>query len=214
MPTTNPTPGPTVGFDLDMTLVDTRPGIRSTYRALSEESGVWVDADLAVSRLGPPLTWELKNWFPEDRVPWAVDRYRALYPDHAITTSPLLPGAVEALDAVRRAGGRSMVVTAKIGVNARMHLDFLGLAPDLLFGDLWAEAKGAALREQGASVYVGDHVGDVRGAHAAGALAVSVATGPCDAAELREAGADVLLDHGLKDFPGWLDEHLATAAGR
>ncbi|WP_103504629.1 MULTISPECIES: HAD family hydrolase [Streptomyces] len=205
------TAGPTIGFDLDMTLVDTRPGIRETYLALAAETGVEIDADLAVSRLGPPLTWEMDHWFPKDAIPGAVRRYRELYPDHAVTTSPLLPGAAEALAAVRDAGGRSMVVTAKIAVNARMHMDFLGLTPDLLVGDLWAEAKGEALREQGATVYVGDHLGDIRGAHSAGALAVSVPTGPFDARELEDGGADVVLPGGLKDFPAWLDGHLAAA---
>ena len=37
-----------VGFDLDMTLIDSRPGIAATYRALSEETGVPVDIDAAV----------------------------------------------------------------------------------------------------------------------------------------------------------------------
>jgi phosphoglycolate phosphatase len=202
----------TVGFDLDMTLIDTRPGIHATYRALSTETGVPIDADLAVSRLGPPLQRELAFWFPEERVPAVARRYRELYVDLAITPSLPLPGAAGALRAVRAAGGRTMVVTAKYEANARLHLDHLGLTPELLVGDLWAEAKGAALREAGAAVYVGDHVGDIRGARAAGALAVAVPTGPCDAAALRAAGADAVLPGGLPDFPAWLAAHLATAA--
>src|SRR5690606_37442156 len=49
----------TIGFDLDMTLVDSRPGIRAVYEELSRQTGVFIDAELAVFRLGPPLTWEL-----------------------------------------------------------------------------------------------------------------------------------------------------------
>ena len=48
-------PALTVGFDLDMTLIDSRPGIRACYQALSERTGTYIDADLAVTRLGPPL---------------------------------------------------------------------------------------------------------------------------------------------------------------
>lgn len=58
----------TVGFDLDMTLLDTRPGIKATYLALSAETGTYIDADLAVTRLGPPLTVELTNWFTEEQL--------------------------------------------------------------------------------------------------------------------------------------------------
>jgi phosphoglycolate phosphatase len=43
----------------------------------------------------------------------------------------------------------------------------------------------------------------VRGARAAGALSVAVASGPCDADELRAAGADVVLAD-LTRFPAWL----------
>ena len=48
-----------VGFDFDMTLVDSRPGIAACFRALTERTGVPVDAELAVSRLGPPLRTEI-----------------------------------------------------------------------------------------------------------------------------------------------------------
>ncbi|MEU6954496.1 HAD hydrolase-like protein [Streptomyces sp. NPDC045714] len=193
----------TVGFDLDMTLVDSRPGIAAAYRALSAETGVEIDVDLVVSRIGPPLETELAHWFPADRVAAAADRYREIYPDHAIAPSTALAGARESVAAVRALGGRAIVVTAKYEPNAKLHLAHLGIEPDTVVGWLWAEAKGEALREHGAQVYVGDHTGDVRGARVAGALSVAVTTGPCDAAELRTAGADVVLED-LTGFPAWL----------
>ncbi|MDO0927168.1 haloacid dehalogenase-like hydrolase [Streptomyces sp. TG1A-8] len=193
----------TVGFDLDMTLIDSRPGIRACYLALAERTGTYIDADLAVTRLGPPLADELVNWFPAERVPAVADLYREMYPSYAVAATPAMAGARESLEAVRAAGGRTMVVTAKYEPNAKLHLAHLGLEPDVVVGGLWAEQKAEALREHGAGVYVGDHVGDVRGARTAGALSVAVATGPCDAGELRAAGADVVLDD-LSAFPGWL----------
>jgi phosphoglycolate phosphatase-like HAD superfamily hydrolase len=57
-----------IGFDLDMTLLDTRAGIAATYRELSARTGVPIDADLAVTRLGPPLRVELANWFPAAQI--------------------------------------------------------------------------------------------------------------------------------------------------
>lgn len=202
---TTPHP-PTVGFDLDMTLIDSRPGIRACYQALAERTGTYIDADLAVTRLGPPLADELINWFPAERVAETADLYRAMYPTYAIAATPALPGAREAIAAVREAGGRAIVVTAKYEPNAKLHLAHLGIEPDAVIGDLWAEQKALALREHEASVYVGDHVGDVRGARTAGALSVAVATGPCDEAELREAGADVVLAR-LTEFPRWFSDY-------
>ncbi|MFD4787765.1 HAD family hydrolase [Streptomyces sp. NPDC058459] len=204
------TPAPTVGFDLDMTLIDSRPGIRACYIELSERTGVYVDADLAVTRLGPPLAEELANWFPAADIPAVADLYRAMYPEYAIAATPALSGAREAVAAVRAAGGRTLVVTAKYEPNAKLHLAHLGMAPDVVAGDLWAEDKARALREHGAHVYVGDHTGDVRGARAADALSVAVATGPCTPAELRAAGADVVLPD-LTEFPAWLDNYVKSA---
>ncbi|MCI0384138.1 HAD family hydrolase [Streptomyces sp. CNQ085] len=200
----------TVGFDLDMTLIDSRPGIRATYLALAAETGVYIDADLAVTRLGPPLEAELAHWFPEEEIDEVGARYRELYMSHAIEPTLPMPGAREAVETVRRAGGAAVVVTAKHEPNAKLHLDHLGIAPDAVVGWLWAEAKAQALVEHGAGVYVGDHLGDVRGARAAGALSVAVPTGPCGAAELREAGADVVLED-LTAFPAWLEEYAARA---
>ncbi|MFF2653959.1 HAD family hydrolase [Streptomyces sp. NPDC058045] len=197
---------PTVGFDLDMTLIDSRPGIYATWRAVSAETGVHVDADLAVTRLGPPLEEELAHWFPADRMAEAAELYRALYPAHAIAPSVAMPGSREALAAVRESGGRTMVVTAKYEPSAKLHLEALGLDVDLLVGGLWAEGKALALREHGARVYVGDHLGDVRGARAAGAVPVAVTTGPCGAEELRAAGAEAVLPD-LTAFPAWLREY-------
>lgn len=194
---------PVVGFDLDMTLIDSRAGIAACYRALTEQTGVHVDADLAVSRLGPPLRTELAEWFPPGEVEAAVVAYRALYPSYAITASPALPGAAEAVAAIRARGGRVVVVTSKLGRLARLHLDHLGIGVDEVAGDRFGAGKSAALIEHGVAVYVGDHVADMRAARAAGVTAVGVATGPCTAAELRTAGAGVVL-RDLGEFPDWL----------
>lgn len=205
-----PSRGLTVGFDLDMTLIDSRPGIHACYRALSARTDTYIDCDLVVTRLGPPLEDELVNWFPADRVPAVADLYRELYPEYAVTGTLAMPGAHEAVEAVRAAGGRSIVVTAKWEPNAALHLRHLGIAADAVVGNLWAERKAEALRAHGASVYVGDHTGDVRGARTADAYAVAVATGPCDAAELRAAGADVVLTD-LTQFPAWLGGYREAA---
>jgi len=199
----------TVGFDLDMTLIDSRPGIHATMTELSRRTGVFIDADAAVTRLGPPLEEELVRWFPEERVAAVADEYRALYPDHAIIPTTALPGAAEAFAAIHERGGRVLVVTAKYGPSAALHLEHLGLAPDVLVGWHWGPKKGEALKEHGATVYVGDHIGDILGARAAGAVAVSVATGPVSAADLAAAGADAVLAD-LRGFPAWLDGYLAA----
>ncbi|WP_177153971.1 HAD family hydrolase [Streptomyces sp. 2131.1] len=204
------TPSPLmVGFDLDMTLIDSRPGIRAAFLVLAAETGATIDTDLVVSRLGPPLEQEIAHWFPADQVAATAARYREIYPSYAITPTLAMPGARESVEAIRALGGRTMVVTAKYEPNAKLHLAHLGIEPDVVAGDLWAEQKAVALKEHGATVYVGDHVGDVRGAQAANAVSVGVTTGPCDADELRGAGADVVLA-SLTELPAWLEAYAKS----
>lgn len=209
--------GLVVGFDLDMTLLDTRPGIAATYRALMAATGVQIDVDLVINRLGPGLPSELANWFPADEVETAVRTFRSFYPDLAIRPSRPLPGALEAMTAVRAAGGTVAVITAKVPHLATMHLEHEGLVPDALVGDVFGDGKERAIRELGVDVYVGDHVADARAARAADradhpVTAIGVTTGPCDAAELTAAGADAVLAD-LTGFPGWLEGYRPIGCG-
>jgi uncharacterized protein len=191
-----------VGFDLDMTLVDSRPGVIAVAAVLAAEEGVPIDGHLWASRLGPPLEQELANWVAAERVEPVAQRYRELMRELGVARTELLAGAAEALAAVRRNGGRVVVVTAKQEALARQTLTLLGLEVDEVVGWAWREAKGEALRDRGAQVYVGDHPHDVDGARAAGAVSVGVRTGGSE-----PVGADVLLAD-LTGFPAWLDGYV------
>ncbi|MBC7302319.1 MAG: HAD family hydrolase [Nocardia sp.] len=200
----------TVGFDLDMTLIDSRPGVATAIDILAREFDLSMDGSHFAEHLGPPLATLLGDaGAPDDLIPHLVIRYRELYPA-VVDQITALPGADAALAAVRADGGRTVVVTGKFEPHARLHIDHLGWHIDRLAGDLWATGKADVLREESARVFVGDHAGDMRGAKAAGVVAVGVTTGPCDADGLWSAGADVVLDDLLR-FPEWLAEH---ASGR
>ena len=196
-----------VGFDLDMTLIDTAVGFGAVLEALGAELGVEFPVADLVSRLGPPLDQLLEPYLAADLIDAACDRFREIYPDHAITPTPAFPGVAAALAAVRRHGGRVVLVTGKHTPNAQLHVDHLGLDVDVVEGRVWGVGKGDVLRRHGAGIYVGDHVHDVEGALSAGVTSVSVLTGGCTRAELEQAGTHVVLDD-LADFPDWLDAHV------
>lgn len=201
-----------IGFDLDMTLLDTRLGIAAAFRELAARTGVPIDADLAISRLGPPLRQEIAHWFAPAEVEDAVTLYRSLYPDFAIAPSIRLPGAADALLAVRGKGGKVVVITSKLGRLAELHLAHAGLDVDAVYGNVFAEEKGAVLAAVGATAMVGDHVADMRGGLAAKVHPIGVATGPCTREDLLTAGAEIVLED-LRGFPAVLDELLDRTTG-
>lgn len=195
---------PVVGFDLDMTLIDSRPGIVDTLAALADESDepALRAPDLLVALLKRNLDLELADRVAPERATRLADRFRELYVDLGVPGSALLPGAAEAVAAVRAARGRVVVVTAKYEPNARRCLDHVGLEVDAVHGWRYGPAKAEALADERAGVYVGDTPRDMEAAAVAGARSVGVTTGPHPASELAAAGAEVVLS-SLEEFAAW-----------
>lgn len=192
--------GSPAGFDLDMTLIDSRRVILASFAAVSDATGVPIDPAAVDRRLGIKLEDELAFWFPAEDVPAAVLLYREHYLRLAGPLTSALPGAREALAAVRAAGARAVVITAKHEISARVSLDFAGLAPDGLYANVHGPEKAAVLVTLGAAVYVGDTPADMAAAAQAGVRAVGVTTGSFTERDLRAAGADTVIA-SLAGFP-------------
>src|SRR4051794_13886403 len=102
-----------VGFDLDLTLADTRSAIAAVFEAMLPSLAHPIDVATVVARLGPPLEAELAHWLPETDIPAAATLFRQLYPQIGVPMTVLMPGALQALRAVHDAGGGVIVVTGK-----------------------------------------------------------------------------------------------------
>ncbi len=189
-----------VGFDLDLTLIDSRQAILESFAGLAADTGVTIDPAAVTSRLGIKLEAELAYWVPPGEIAEAVSRDRAHYLRLSGPLTTQLPGAAEALEAVRAAGARVVVVTAKYELTARLALRGVGLSADELYAEAHGPEKGLILKTIGAAVYVGDTPADMTAAATAGAHAVGVSTGSFTAADLRAAGAADVLS-SLTDFP-------------
>ncbi len=191
-----------VGFDLDLTLINSRPAIMAAWSAVSAELGVLIDLAQVDQRMGIKLEDEVSYWFPADGHQVATDSYRR----HYLRLAPLLTfplaGAAASLAAVRQAGERAVIVTAKHQVSVQPSLDAAGLQADEVFTHVHGPEKAAVLACLSAAVYVGDTPADMAAGQSAGALAIGVPTGSFSSADLRAAGAAVVLG-SLADFPSW-----------
>src|ERR1700734_4171312 len=191
-----------VGFDLDMTLINSRPAILASFAGVARDTSTAIDLEEVDRRLGIKLDDELAFWFPSDQVAQAADIYRRHYLKLAEELTTVLPGAHEALAAVRAAGERVVIITAKHPISVEPSMRAVGLAADELFTLVHGPEKGVVLRRLHAVVYVGDTPPDMAAAVQAGARAVGVATGSFTGADLTGAGAEVVLD-SLDAFPAW-----------
>lgn len=136
---------PPVGFDLDMTLIDSRRAIMASFAAVAADTGVPIEPAAVDSRLGLRLEDELAYWFPDDQVPAAMRLYREHYLRLAGPLTSVLPGARESIAAVRARGAQAVVITAKYELSARLSLDSVGLTADDLVADVHGPQKAAVL---------------------------------------------------------------------
>ncbi len=193
-----------IGFDLDMTLVDSREAIVDSLLHLAATYGTTGDPEALAATVGLPLDHVFPDLVPGVPYAEALAVYRARYLTHGVPISRPMPGALESLGLLREDGESVVVVSAKHAGHVHAVLAATGLRGlvDAVEGERFGEQKGEVLAAHGAWAYVGDHPGDVVGARHAGAVAVGVATGPTPAAALAAAGADVVLPD-LTKFPAW-----------
>jgi phosphoglycolate phosphatase len=205
----------TVGFDLDLTLVDSHERILSAYIRALGDLGVEVSREELTPHLGMPLVHTAAAVGAAVDADALVLRYRHYYDEPGAPITLPMPGAAEALLCVRDAGGRTVVVSAKFTPAVHKALAEAGLTElvDVVHGELFAQDKAIALIAEGASIYVGDHPGDMAAAQAASAYAVGVTTGANDEAPLLAAGADLTLDD-LDAFVAWLPGYLTAISAQ
>lgn len=202
-----------VGFDLDMTLVDSSEGIIDALVFVCRTHGVKISREDALATIGLPLDQVFPMWLPDYAYEQLLDEYRDHYGEFGIPKTKQMPGAKAAIDAVHELHGRVVVVSAKKEDFARRVIDVAGLDVEAVHGYLFAEHKGDALRHENAHIYVGDHPGDVLAARAAGAFSVVVPSGAINEGILRESEPDVIMN-SLEEFPTWLHNYQSQAIAR
>jgi phosphoglycolate phosphatase len=207
-------------WDIDRTLVYTGEIDRQVYRELFEEivgrlverlpaRGTGVTMPLAVRELlrvngvEAAQIEELAQHIVR-RMPAQLARHH----DDLLRTGQVMPGAPEALDAVRRTPGLvPTVVTGNLrgsaeiklktlGLDSYLDLDIGGYASDdshrpalVRVAQQRAGAKHQNTFTPDATVIIGDSLEDVRTGREGGASVIGVASGTTSAEELAEAGA-------------------------
>lgn len=190
-------------FDLDGTLIDHFKAIHRCHVHAMTRLGLPAPTMAQVrAAVGGGLEEAIRKLAGAENVAAILPVYTAHFDATHLQDVELLPGAVELLQALNRAGVTCAVLTNKRGYASREVCDHLGLTPLLrgVFGvqdTPWLKPDPAftrhALTQLGATaettLMVGDSPFDVQTARNAGLAFVGVTTGTHNETELRQAGA-------------------------
>jgi pyrophosphatase PpaX len=195
-------------FDLDGTLIDSVRLILDSYHHTLAAHGIPPRSDEEWLRgVGTPLTAQFAEWKDQGMLEALVATYREYNLAHHDRMVTVYPGVAAALNAVRRAGRATGLVTSKNRTGALRGLAVAQLEPlmdVLVCADEVTNAKPhpepveKALALLGApastAVYVGDSIHDMVAGRAAGVRTAAALWGPFGREHLEGATPDYWLD--------------------
>ncbi len=191
-------------FDLDGTLVDSRPGIVHSLRETLTLHNIVLEADHDFTWCIGASLWKIFEHYlgttDQHVLSGAVAQYRHIYRDGPMFEYDIYDGVIDTLATIKSDGARICIATAKAHEYAREIIEVSKLAPyidhvygseldgrnvdkrDLLRHVLAEERIAAEL-----SVMIGDRHHDIDGALANGVHAVGVRYGYGSAEEIAHA---------------------------
>lgn len=198
-------------FDLDGTLTEPKVGITKSVAYALEYYGIHVeDLDSLCPFIGPPLKESFVKYygFNDEKAEEAVEKYREYFRPYGVYENEVYDGVLEMLQKLYAAGKTLVLATSKPTVFAKMILEHFGMTSyfDVVVGSELDgtrvnkdEVVACALEEAGIidkslAVMIGDRWHDIMGAKKNGLYAVGVLYGHGSREELKNQGADVIVE--------------------
>ena len=197
-------------FDLDGTLSDSKPGIFHCIRYALDKKGIACSDEVMGKMIGPPFRVSMKEFLGLDMplIEELITLYRGLYEVSGYKESKVYDGVFDMLARLKAAGKRLAVATSKPMKFTAMMIDELGLGKYFEYvggasSDLTREAKkdiieldidAMSATDRSKVLMVGDRLYDIVGAHEAGVDVAGVLWGYGPEEELKEYGADYIVE--------------------
>ncbi len=196
-------------FDLDGTLTDPGEGITNSVAYVLKHFGIPVPPRQELYKfIGPPLKESFEEYygFTPENAKKGVIVYREYFDQKGIFENKILPGAIECLSTLKKAGYTLILATSKPEVAAKRIVERFGFKPYLdyvcgadLEGKLTHKTdviryamRTAGIDNPNRAVMIGDRMHDVLGAHANGMKCIGVTFGYGSKDELSNANADYI----------------------
>lgn len=165
----------TIGFDLDLTLVDTSKAIVYSAEKALNEIDHNCPSNLIESSIGLPMLETLGSLLKNPKKARHVyERYQEIYFSEGFRLGTPLPGVENTLKFLKEDGSKIAIITAKREKLAVRQLGFCNIEYDILKAGCFGKMKSNAMRECEIALYVGDHLEDFKAAKDAGVLFVGV----------------------------------------
>lgn len=201
-----------VFWDLDGTLMDSKPGLFWAFEKMFEKLSRAVPPESTMKLgLGPPLRYTVREYFkfPEEQIDEAIVTFRSNYNGEGLRMSEVYPGVAECGETVKNLGGRNYIATLKpqpqadaiIGVHAELENMMSGQwgAAENLGRDSKIGVLRAALDELRAEpedcIMIGDRSSDITSANELGLTSIAVLYGYGEEDEMRGCDADYVVQN-------------------
>lgn len=201
---------PVVLFDLDGTLMDSKPMVEECFRHVFEMYGKLEEftPQVAGEVFGPPLIDMMKKYFPDQNPDELVEEYRQYQETRSWNGYMLLfEGVEQTLESLKENGFKMAIVSSRLGNSCKLWLTQLHIRQyfNLVLGqDKIEHAKPApdgllmACEKLGyghdSAIYVGDNASDVIAAKRAGMYAVAYVTDSSKLEEVKKAKPNKILN--------------------
>ncbi|MBO5041147.1 MAG: HAD family hydrolase [Clostridia bacterium] len=200
-----------VFFDLDGTLTDSGDGIKNSAAYALNKFGIPVPKRDELNKfIGPPLVGSFRNLFgmSDEDADLAVVYYREYYAVKGIFENSLYDGVTDMLEALKKAGRTIVLATSKPEIYANQILKYFNIY-DYFTHVCGAEMdhkrtdkhevieyalETAGVTDRSRVVMVGDRLHDIQGAKKSHLDSIGVTFGYGSEAELKEAGADYIVN--------------------
>lgn len=168
-----------IGFDLDMTLVNSSKAIFESAVEALHEFDLVAPEGLIEQSIGLPLLATLKKFTENELLAEQIfERYQEIYLERGFRRAFGMPNARETVDLIRSQGHRVVIITAKNSALAHKQLTHCEIKFDELVGSAFSAGKMEAMLKTKCALYVGDHEADFQSAHAAGVEFIGILTNP------------------------------------
>ena len=156
----------TIGFDFDMTLVDTSKSLIATLRQIFPDKNILQDNNFSSKLSGLPLDQILLHFCHNENLHRFRKEFMTAYENIGIRESRLLSGSIPALEIVRQYGFEPVIISAKSRKNLTKLIKHFDLPVKKIYADKHGIEKTKAMIVEKNILYVGDQESDVSAAHA------------------------------------------------